>query len=64
MKAVAHASDNLFSALGQDMKKRIVMQVKFYESMLPMTMKAISIKGQSDSMLGMDDFLCNLSICI
>jgi hypothetical protein len=59
MKAVVHASDNTFSALGQDMKKRIAMQVKFYESMLPMTMKAISIEGQSDLMRGMDDFLCN-----
>jgi hypothetical protein len=61
MKAVVHASDNTFSALGQDLKKRIAMQVKFYESMSPMTMKAISIEGQSDLMHGMDDFLCNFN---
>jgi hypothetical protein len=58
MKAFVHASDNTFSALGQDLKKRIAMQVNFYESMSPTTMKAISIEGQSDSMPGMDNFLC------
>ncbi len=61
MKAVVHASDNTFSALGQDLKKRIAMQVKFYESMLPTTMKAIFIEGQSDLMRGMDDFLCKFN---
>ncbi len=48
MKAFAHASDNTLSAMGQDLKKRIAMQVNFYESMSPTTMKAISIEGQSD----------------
>jgi hypothetical protein len=61
MKSVAHASDNMFSALGLHLKKRIAMQVKFYESMSPTTMKAISIEGQSDSLPGMDDFLCNFN---
>jgi hypothetical protein len=28
-KAFVHASDNTFSALGQDLKKRIAMQVNF-----------------------------------
>jgi hypothetical protein len=57
MKAFMHANDNTFSALGQDLKKRIAMQVNFYESMSPTTMKAISIEGQSDSMPSMDFFL-------
>ncbi len=61
MKSVAHASYNTFSALGLHLKKRIAMQVKFYESMSPMTMKAISIEGQSDSLLSMDDFLHNFN---
>jgi hypothetical protein len=61
MKSVAHASDNTFSALGLDLKKRIAIQVKFFESMSPMAMKAISIEGQSDSMPSMDDFLCNFN---
>jgi hypothetical protein len=61
MKSVAHASDNTFSALGLDLKKRIAMQVKFFESMSPTTMKAISIEGQSDSMPSMDDFLHNFN---
>jgi hypothetical protein len=58
MKAFVHASDNTFSALGQDPKKRIAMQVNFYEFMSPTTMKAISIEGQSDLMPSMDNFLC------
>ncbi len=57
MKAFLHASDNMFSALGQDLKKRIAMQINFYESMSPTTMKAISIEGQSDLMPSMDNFL-------
>jgi hypothetical protein len=59
MTSVAHASDNTFSALGLDLKMRIAMQVKLFESMSPTTMKAISIEGQSDLMPSMDDFLCN-----
>jgi hypothetical protein len=61
MKAFVHASDNTFSALGQDPKKRIAMQVNFYESMSPTTMKAISIEGKSDSMPSMDSFLCKFN---
>jgi hypothetical protein len=61
MKAFVHASDNTFSALGQDLKKRIAMQVNFYESMSPTTMKAISVEAQSDSMPSMDYFLCKFN---
>jgi hypothetical protein len=57
MKAFVHAGDITFSALGHDLKKRIAMQVNFYESMSPTTMKAISIEGQSDLMPSMDNFL-------
>jgi hypothetical protein len=61
MKSVAHTSDNMFSALGLHLKKRIAMQVKFYESMSPTTMKAISIERQSDLLPSMDGFLCNFN---
>jgi hypothetical protein len=61
MKSFAHSSDNTFCALGPDLKKRIAMQVKFFESMSPTTIKAISIEGQSDSLPSMDDFLCNFN---
>jgi hypothetical protein len=61
MKSVAHASDNTFSALGLHLKKRIAMQLKFYESMSLTTMKSIFIEGQSDSLPSMDDFLCNFN---
>ncbi len=61
MKAFVHASDNTFIALGQDPRKRIGVQVYFYESISPMTMKTISIEGQSDSMPSMDNFLCTFN---
>ena len=61
MKSFAHSSDNTFSALGLDLKKRIAMQVKFFESMSPTTIKAISIEEQSDLLPSMDDFLCNFN---
>jgi hypothetical protein len=61
MKYFSHSSDNTFSALGLDLKKRIAMQVKFFESMSPMTIEAISIDRQSDSLPSMDDFLCNFN---
>jgi hypothetical protein len=57
MTAFQHASDNTFSTLGIDLKKRISMRVKFHESMSQTTMKAISIEGQSDLMPSMDKFL-------
>jgi hypothetical protein len=58
MKSFAHSSDDTFSALGLDLKKRIAMQVKFFKSMSP---KAISIEGQYDFLPSMDDFLCNFN---
>jgi hypothetical protein len=61
MTAFQRASDNTFSTLGQDLKKRISMQVIFHEPMPQTTMKAISIEGQSDSMPSMDKFLCNFN---
>jgi hypothetical protein len=61
MTAFQRASDNTFSTLGQDLKKRISRQVIFHESMPQTTMKAISIEGQSDSMPIMDKFLCNFN---
>ena len=61
MTAFQRASDNTFSTLGQDLKKRISMQVIFHKSMPQTTMKAISIEGQSDSMPSMDKFLCNFN---
>ena len=61
MTAFQHVSDNTFSTLGQDLKKRISMQVIFHESMPQTTMKAISIEGQSDLIPSMDKFLCNFN---
>jgi hypothetical protein len=57
MKSFGRAGDNSFSAMGLDLKKRIALQVQFYQSMPPTTMEAIAVQGQSDSILGMDNFL-------
>jgi hypothetical protein len=61
MTAFQRASGNTFSTLGQDLKKRISMQVIFHELLPQTTMKAISIEGQSDLMPSMDKFLCNFN---
>ena len=61
MKGFMHANDNTFSRLGQELKKRISMQVKFQESMNQTTLSAISTEGQSDSMPSMDKFLTNFN---
>jgi len=60
MAKFVNASNDTFTAIGLDLKKRVALQLKFYKSMPQNAMNAISIQGQLDtmpSMPSMDNFL-------
>ena len=57
MTSFLKTANNMFTAIGLDLKKHLAVRVQFYKSLSQKTINAIAVPGQSDALPSVDNFL-------